>query len=127
MRHRWAPLALLLFVGTCAAAGKFTFTPVPGVSAPPKESPCQVDVIPGDIKPGDIPAGKYLELGTINFHAEWHRSRRGVKPEEAIQKIQEWACRVGADAIMNIQTTQEKRLEFAFINVRVTALRSGSQ
>jgi hypothetical protein len=115
MFQRWAPLALLL-------AGKITFTPVPGVSAPPKESPCKIDVIPGN-----IPAGKYLELGTINFHAEWHRTRRGVKPEEAIQKIREWACHVGADAIMNIQTTQEKRLEFAFINVRVTAVRSGSQ
>ena len=124
MFQRWVPLtAFLLFVvGTCAAAGKITFTPVPGVSALPKESRCKVDVIPG--KP---PAGRYLELGTINFHAEWHRTRRGVKPEEAIQKIQEWACRVGANAIMNIQTTQEKRLEFAFINVRVTAVRSESQ
>ena len=122
MFQRWAPLALLLFVGTCAAAGKITFTPAPGVSAPAKGSPCKIDVIPGN-----IPAGKYLELGTINFHAEWHRTRRGVKPEEAIQKIREWACQIGADAIMNIQTTQEKRLEFAFINVRVTAVRSGSQ
>ena len=121
MFQRWAALALLLFVGTCAAAGKITFVPVPGVSAPPKGSPCKIDVIPGN-----VPAGKYLELGTINFHAEWHRARRGVKPEEAIQKIREWGCQVGADAIMNIQTTEEKRLEFAFINVRVTAVRSGS-
>ena len=124
MFHRWVALAaFLLFVaGTCAAAGKITFTPVPGVSAPPKESRCKIDVIPGK-----MPAGKYLELGTINFHAEWHRALRGVKPEEAVQKIQEWACRVGADAIMNIQTTEEKRLEFAFINVRGTAVRSASR
>jgi hypothetical protein len=122
MLQRWAPLTFLLLVGTCAAAGKITFVPVPGVSAPAKGSPCKIDVISGD-----IPAGKYLELGTINFHAEWHRSRRGVKAEEAIQKIREWGCQVGADAIGNIQTTEEKRLEFAFINVRVTAVRSGSQ
>lgn len=124
MFQRWAPLLafLLIVVRTCAAAEKITFTPVPGVSAPAKESSCKVAVIPGK-----APAGKYLELGTINFHAEWHRSRRGVKSEEAIQKVQEWACRVGADAIMNIQTTQEKRLEFAFINVRATAVQSESQ
>lgn len=124
MFRRWALLtAFLLFVvGACAAAGKITFTPAPGVSTAPKESPCKVEVIPGE-----IPAGKYLELGTVNFHAEWHRALHGVTPEEAIQKIQEWACRIGADAIMNIHTTQEKRLEFAFINVRVTAVRSASQ
>ena len=124
MFHRWASMAafLLFVVGTCAAAGKITFTPAPGVSASPKESPCKIEVITDK-----VPAGKYFELGTINFHAEWHRALQGVKPEEAIQRIQEWACRVGADAIMNIQTTQEKRLEFAFINVRVTAVRSGSQ
>ena len=124
MFQRWAPLLafLLIAVGTCAAAEKITFTPVPGVSAPAKESSCKVAVIPGK-----VPAGKYFELGTINFHAEWHRALRAVKPEEAIQRIQEWACRVGADAIVNIQTRQEKRLEFAFINVRVTAVRSASQ
>jgi hypothetical protein len=113
---------LLLAVGTCRAADKIIFTPAPGVSAPPKESPCKIEIISEK-----SPARKYLELGTINFHAEWHRSGSGVKPEQALQKLQERACQVGADAIMNVQTTQGKRLEFAFINVRVTAIRFESQ
>jgi hypothetical protein len=114
--HKSLVCSLLLW--SCTAAPRINFTPV-SVAQRSAKSPesCRIEVFRDE-----IPSRKYSEIGTINYHHEWHRLERGVTQEQAITSIQKRACEVGAEAIMNVQVREEKRLEFAFINVRATAI-----
>jgi hypothetical protein len=111
-------LASALATASCAGAAKVNFTPAPGAQAQPRSQPCSVQLFL-DTRP----ARKYVDLGAINYHKEWHRTSTGVTRDEALESVQKRACEVGADALIDVQATQGRRLEFAFINVRATAIR----
>ena len=73
------------------------------------------------------PPPPHVELGVINYHEERHRTRAGALTLEAVlPKLKASACKVGADALVNVRVTDVKRLEFAMFNVRATAVRFGA-
>jgi hypothetical protein len=101
------------------AKEKITFTPKETGQQQAKPASCEIEVFQ-DSKP-DQP---YVEVGTINFHDERHRSRAGsLKLDVVMPKIKASACKVGADALIDIRVTEVRRLEFAMFNVRVTVVR----
>ncbi|HYR86522.1 MAG TPA: hypothetical protein VE422_20710 [Terriglobia bacterium] len=118
-RHLTKWSLLIVAASTCLAASpKITFTPSRGPGARAKNPSCAIELFE-DTEPSQ----KFVQLGFINYHDEWHRTSSGTKFEKALPLIQKRACEAGADAIMNVQVREEKRFEFAFINVRVTAIR----
>ena len=101
------------------AKEKITFTPKETVQQQAKPVSCEIRVFQ-DSKP-DQP---YVDLGTINFHHERHRSKAGsLKLDVVMPKIKASACKVGADALIDIRVTEVRRLEFAMFNVRATVVR----
>ena len=111
-------VALGLTVTAAYAAAKITFTPSePRVSAAAKDPSCKIEVLESR------PDRKYVKIGIINYHNEWHRTSSGDTPAKAMPQIQKRACQAGADAIMGIQVTERKILEFAMLNVRVATIR----
>jgi hypothetical protein len=69
------------------------------------------------------PDQAYVDLGIINYHDERHRSKAGsLKLEAVMPKIKARACKVGADALIDIRVTEVRRLEFAMFNVRATVV-----
>jgi hypothetical protein len=101
------------------AKEKITFTPKETGHQQAKPASCEIRVFQ-DSKP-DQP---YVEVGTINFHDERHRSRAGsLKLDVVMPKIKASACKVGADALIDIRVTEVRRLEFAMFNVRATVVR----
>lgn len=122
------PLARVLFVCLCMvlcwsrpgyAKEKITFTPKEAGGQPAKPEPCDIQVFQ-DSKPDQ----EYVELGIINYHDERHRSKAGsLKLDVVLPKIKASACKVGADALIDIRVTEVRRLEFAMFNVRALVVR----
>ena len=101
------------------AKEKITFTPKTPGEHLAKRDPCEIEVFQ-DSKPDRA----YVELGVVNYHDERHRSKAGALTlEVALPKIKASACKVGADALMNIRVTENKHLEFAMFNVSAVAVR----
>ena len=101
------------------AKEKITFTPKEAVHYQAKPESCEIQVFQ-DSKPDQA----YVELGIINYHDERHRANAGsLKLEVVMPKIKASACKVGADALIDIRVTEVRRLEFAMFNVRATVVR----
>ena len=100
------------------AKEKITFTPKEAGQHQAKQASCEIRVFQ-DSKPDQA----YVDLGIINFHDERHRSKAGsLKLEVVMPKIKASACKVGADALIDIRVTEVRRLEFAMFNVRATVV-----
>lgn len=111
--------AVLFFSRPGDAKEKITFAPNESGQHQAKPESCEIQVFQ-DVKP-DQP---YVDLGTINYHDERHRSNAGsLKLDVVMPKIKARACKAGADALVDIRVTEVKRLEFAMFNVRATAVR----
>ena len=101
------------------AKEKITYTPKESSQPQAKLATCEIHVFQ-DSKPEQA----YVELGIINYHDERHRSNAGaLKLDVVMPKIKANACKVGADALIDIRVTEVRRLEFAMFNVRATAVR----
>jgi hypothetical protein len=101
------------------AKEKITFTPKEAGQHQAKPESCEIRVFQ-DSKPEQA----NVELGIINFHDERHRSKAGSLTLEVVMpKIKARACKVGADALIDIRVTDVRRLEFAMFNVRATVVR----
>jgi hypothetical protein len=101
------------------AREKITFTPKQESSHQAKPESCEIQVFK-DSKPDQA----FTELGVINYHDERHRLKAGLlKLEVAMPKIKARACRLGADALIDIRVTEVRRLETAMFNVRATLVR----
>ena len=100
------------------AKEKITFTPKGSRPHQAKPESCEIQVFQ-DSKPDQT----YVDLGIINYHDERHRSNAGsLKLEAVMPKIKANACKIGADALIDIRVTEVRRLEFAMFNVRATAV-----
>jgi hypothetical protein len=118
----------VLFLCVCAALfssrpgygkEKVTFTPKDPGQHQTKPESCEIRVFQGS-----KPDQSYVDLGIINYHDERHRSNAGsLKLESVMPKIKAHACKVGADALIDIKVTEVRRLEFAMFNVRATVVR----
>jgi hypothetical protein len=105
------------------AREKITFTPNAPGRHQAKRDPCEIQIFQ-DSKP-DRP---YVDLGIINYHDERHRSKaKALTLEVALPQIKASACRVGADALMNIRVIENRHLEFAMFNVSATVVRLGAK
>lgn len=112
-------LAALALPYLSYAKAKIQFMPSGSEKYAAKPEPCKVEVFE-DSKPDR----EFVTLGVINYHDERHRMRDGpLKLEVAMPKIVERACKEGADAILDVNVTEVRRLEFGMFNVRVTAIR----
>lgn len=101
------------------AKDKITFTAKDSIQRQAKAAPCEIQVFQ-DAKPERT----YVDIGIINYHDERHRANAGsLKLEAVMPKIKALACKVGADALIDIKVTEVRRLEIAMFNVRVTAVR----
>ena len=112
-------VVVLLSPRSSEAKEKVTFTPKGPDQHQPKPDACDIQVFETP-----APDVAYVEVGTINYHDERHRSRAGSLTLDAVMpRIKKEACKVGADGLVDIRVTEMKRLEFAMFNVRVTAVR----
>ena len=121
-------LARVVFLCVCSipfcsrlgyAKEKITFTPKESGQHQSKPASCEIQVFQ-DSKPDQA----FVEIGIVNYHDERHRSKAGsLKLEVAMPKIKASACKVGADALVDIRVTEVRRLEFAMFNVRAIAVR----
>jgi hypothetical protein len=103
---------------------KITFAQRGTSAAPAKPESCEIRIF----QDPDPPPPGLVDLGVINYHEERHRTRSGALTLEAVlPKLKASACRVGADALINVRVTDVKRLEFAMFNVRATAVRLSPQ
>jgi hypothetical protein len=101
------------------AREKITFTPKTPGQHLTKRDPCEIQVFQ-DSKPDRA----YVDLGVINYHDERHRSKAGALTlEVALPQIKASACKVGADAVMNIRITENRHLEFAMFDVSAMVVR----
>jgi hypothetical protein len=101
------------------AKEKITFTPKQAGQSLEKREPCEIQVFRDS-----APDQSYIVLGNINYHDERHRAADGaLKFEVALPKIKASACKVGGDALIDVQVTEVRRLEFAMFNVRATVVR----
>jgi len=101
------------------AKEKITFTPKGSGQHKAKPTSCDIQVFQ-DSKPDQ----EYVDVGIINYHDERHRAKSAsLKLEVVMPKIKASACKVGADALIDIRVTEVRRLEFAMFNVRATVLR----
>jgi hypothetical protein len=115
--------ALLVLSSVGHAREKFTFTASPGPRLAARPSGCEIQVFQ-ETKPDQ----SYVDVGVLNFHDERHRTNDGgLKLEVAIAKMKAYACKTGADAIIDIKVTEVRRLEFAMFNVRGTLVRLAPQ
>ena len=107
-----------LVLGACASKARIGFVPS-GPSYQARQGSCDIEVFM-ESKP-DRP---YEELGTINYHDERHRTAAGgLNIETVLPEIRRRACEVGADALVNVHVTDERRLEWAMFHVSATAIR----
>ena len=115
--------ALLLFAPHPAyGKEKITVTLKETDRRQPKPESCEIQVFK-DAKPDRA----YVDVGVINYHDERHRSNAGsLKLEVVMPKIKASACKLGADALIDIRVTEVRRLEFALFNVRATVVRFGT-
>jgi hypothetical protein len=123
MRMKSPQALVVCLLGTllcsCGAKARISFVPKGAASYEARQGPCGIQVFQ-DSKP-DRP---YVEIGTINYHHERHRTSAGaLKLDTALPQIRRRACEIGADAIVNIRVTDEKRLEWAMFHVTATAVR----
>jgi hypothetical protein len=101
------------------AKEKIVFTPKESGQHQAKPESCEIQVFQ-DSKPDQA----YVDLGVINYHDERHRLNAGsLKLEVVMPKIKASACKVGADALIEIRVTEVRRLEFVMFNVRATVVR----
>ena len=111
--------SLLAFRGSGDAKEKVTYTPKTLERYAAKPDSCEIQVFQ-DVKPERA----HVELGTINYHDERHRTNAGsLKLEAVLPAIKVRACKLGADGLMDIRVTEVRRLEFAMFNVRATVIR----
>jgi hypothetical protein len=111
--------AVLLLTGAPVAAEKITFTPKGSDSYPSKPATCEIAVFQ-DGKPGR----DYVEIGTVNYHDERHRSKdAALRLDVALPKMKAKACAVGGDALIGFRVTESRRLEWAMFNVRAIVVR----
>jgi hypothetical protein len=123
MRRRSAEVLALCLFGTlcwsCGGRAKISFTPKTPGSYQARQEPCDIEVFQ-DSKPDR----SYVELGALNYHHERHRASAGqLTLDVALPQIKKRACEIGADAIVNVHVTEERRLEWALFHVAATAVR----
>jgi len=105
---------------SCATGGaaRVSFTPRDPQQYPAKDPACEIEVM------DTAPNRPFADLGTVNYHDERHRMSDGeLTLETAMPEIKKLACLNGADAIMNVRVTEERRLEFAMFHVSARAIR----
>ena len=111
--------SVLFFSRPSDAKEKITFTPKESSQQQAKPETCEIKVFQ-EAKPEQA----YVELGIINYHDERHRTNAGtLKLDIVMPTIKAQACKVGADALIDIRVTEVRRLEFAMFNVRATVVR----
>jgi hypothetical protein len=123
MHRRSAQALALCLLGTlclsCGGRARISFTPKTPGSYQPRQEPCEIQVFQ-DSKPDR----SYVELGTLNYHHERHRASAGqLSLDAALLLLKKRACEIGADAIVNVHVTDERRLEWAMFHVAATAAR----
>lgn len=117
--HRLIVCVLATMMSSCATHARISFVPKGSAAYEPRQPSCDVQVF-RDAKP-DRP---YVEIGTINYHDERHRtSAGGLTLDAALPEIRRQACAAGADAVVNLHVTDEKRLEWAMFHVTAIAVR----
>jgi hypothetical protein len=103
---------------SCGGTAKVTFRPSEAPKYPAKDPTCEIEVL------DEKPSSKYVELGIINYHHEQHRMSDGeLELDVALPEIKKRACQVGADAIMDVHVTDERKLEWATFHVMARAIR----
>lgn len=112
---------MLLVTEPGYARERITVTRKDGHNYPPKADTCEIGVFQ---EPGTKPDTSHAEIAVINYHDERHRSKDGsLKLFVALPILKTRACRLGADALVDIRVTEVRRLEFVMFNVRATAVR----
>src|SRR5262245_49238860 len=125
-RSTWRLVALCaaaMFVGVPAGDAKeqITITRKDTNPYPAKPDTCEIGVFQ---EAGTKPDAPHGELAIINYHDERHRSKDGsLKLFVVLPTIKARACRLGADALIDIRVTEVRRLEHVMFNVRATAVR----
>jgi hypothetical protein len=100
---------------------QITVTRKDGHQHPSKADTCEIAVFQ---EPGTKPEAPHIEVAIINFHDEKHRSKDGsLKLYVVLPLLKTRACRLGADALVDIRVTEVRRLEYVMYNVRATAVR----
>src|SRR5690242_6097235 len=102
---RWMGLGLLTAVlAGCSTTGRADA--LPGVQLSPQPGGCQVQMFEDK-----VPPRLFTRVGSVGAH-----SRAGyfgtVSKESVYQEIQAQACRLGADGIIEIVTTENRRFEW---------------
>ena len=111
--------AATIAIVACGGQARINFAPRAGATHQPKDTDCEIRVFT-DGRP-DTP---FVELGTINYHHERHRaSAENLRLEVALPEMKRRACAAGADALVDVRVTDEKRLEWAMFHVAATAIR----
>ncbi len=122
MTHRTGFLVLclaLLSAPPAHAKGKIAFTPKGDGRNQSRPASCEVQVFQGS-----RPDTPFVELGTIDYHDERHRSRAGsLNLEAVLPTLKARACQAGAEALVDVKVTEVRRLEFAMFHVRATVVR----
>jgi len=129
-RHRWKPstrlfvfviASILLLTPVGHAKETITIARRDARRFPAKPDRCEIETFQDGIAK---PTRPYVEIAVFNYHDERHRTKDGaLKLEVAIPKLSSSACKLGADALIDIRITEVRRLEFAMFNVRATAVR----
>jgi hypothetical protein len=114
-----SPARLVALTSLPTGPAKITFAQRGSGALESKAESCEIRVFQDPETPPP-----FVDLGLINYHEERHRTRAGSLTLEAVlPKLKAAACKVGADALVNVRVTDVRRLEFAMFNVRATAVR----
>jgi len=104
-------------VTSCGPTGRAS--PLPGVQAQSQQSVCAVQLFQGQ-----IPSRTFTRLGSVGAH-----NRSGyftsVSKESLYDEIRKQACSLGADGIIEIVETENRRFEWNELDVSGTAIRFG--
>jgi hypothetical protein len=114
--------AVSILLGAQPGYGKeqITVTRKDSRQHPAKPDTCEIDVFQ---ETGTKPQRPYDEVAIVNYHDERHRSKDGsLKLYVVLPILKTRACRLGADALVDIRVTEVRRLEFVMFNVRTTAV-----
>jgi hypothetical protein len=128
MQRRPAPrraivCAVAVLVGAQPGSAKeqITITRKDSRQYPPRPDDCAIAI---HEEPEAKPDSSYAEVAIINYHDERHRSKDGsLKLAVVLPLLKARACRLGADALIDIRVTEVRRLEFVMFNVRATAVK----
>src|SRR4051794_38889150 len=112
-------LSVLLDAQAGYAKEQITITRKDSGQYPPRSDNCAIATFQ---ESEARPDHSYAEIAIINYHDERHRSKDGsLKLSVVLPVLKTRACRLGADALIDIRVTEVRRLEFAMFNVRATA------